>query len=205
MVRRLRSAFAGAAGFSCWRLAFEFLGLPRRARSGASEQEFSVGQVIAWAKDWRAEAGRWPTKISGEIPYQHGLTWGDVENALRYGRGGLPAGASLRHVLACERRFTEHAPLTEDQILRWADLHYDRVGVWPSARSGRVVDAPDETWWEISIALIRAFRGLPGGSSLRQLLIKHRPRKTRAPLPDFEIPQDPRVGRRPLRAYREVA
>ena len=35
-------------------------------------------------------------------------------------------------------------PLTEDQILAWADAHYARCGSYPTRNSGEVVDGPGE-------------------------------------------------------------
>jgi hypothetical protein len=64
-------------------------------------------------------------------------------------------------------------PLTEAQILTWADAHHARTGKWPNLRSGRVADAPDETWSAIDAALRRGHRGLPEGSSLSWLLAHH--------------------------------
>ena len=48
-----------------------------------------------------------------------------------------------------------------------------RTGLYPSKNAGAVVDAPGETWAGISMALRSGIRGLPGGSSLFQLLVAH--------------------------------
>jgi hypothetical protein len=61
-------------------------------------------------------------------------------------------------------------PLTEAQVLAWADAHRARTGRWPSAQSGAIADAPGETWQAVNRALARGGRGLPGGASLAQLL-----------------------------------
>jgi hypothetical protein len=65
-------------------------------------------------------------------------------------------------------------PLTEGQILRWADLHFQRTRTWPKRKSGPVVDALGETWARVDAALLVGLRGLPGGSSLHRLLREHR-------------------------------
>ena len=109
--------------------------------------------------------------------------------ALRKGRGGLYDGSSLLHFLTGERHLLHHTPLTEEQILIWADAHHHRTGRWPYAHSGPVLDAPGETWLGISTALIRGFRSLPGGLSLSQLLIKHRGIRSTSYLPPLSIPQ----------------
>ena len=65
-------------------------------------------------------------------------------------------------------------PLTIELILAWADAHHRRTGEWPQSKSGPVVGAPGENWSAINNALHQGCRGFPGGSSLLQLLAKHR-------------------------------
>jgi hypothetical protein len=62
--------------------------------------------------------------------------------------------------------------LTYQGILKWADAHYRRTGAWPNVNSqgGPIVDAPGETWLAVDSALRAGLRGLPGGSSLAELL-----------------------------------
>jgi hypothetical protein len=63
--------------------------------------------------------------------------------------------------------------LTVAQILRWADAHHERTGTWPAAGSGPVREAPGLTWLAVNGALSKGLRGLPGGDSLAQLLMRH--------------------------------
>lgn len=72
-------------------------------------------------------------------------------------------------------------PLTEALVLVWADAHRARTGRWPSAKSGPVLDAPGEKWWNIEQALYAGVRGLPGGGSLAKLLDRGRRGKLGAP------------------------
>ena len=65
-------------------------------------------------------------------------------------------------------------PLTEDQILAWADAHFARTGEWPSANDGPVADAPGEKWVNLDLALRKGRRGLSGGDSLAKLLDRRR-------------------------------
>jgi hypothetical protein len=65
------------------------------------------------------------------------------------------------------------APLTEEQLLAWADAHHAHTGQWPNARSGSVLAVPGETWSGINAALRNGYRGLPGGSSLFWFLAQH--------------------------------
>ena len=40
-------------------------------------------------------------------------------------------------------------PLTEEQILQWAEEHNQKTGDWPSVNSGDVLTAPVEKWGNI--------------------------------------------------------
>jgi hypothetical protein len=80
-------------------------------------------------------------------------------------------------------------PLTEEQILRWADEHHERTGDWPVVASGPVHDVPGETWANIDASLRVGNRGLPGGSSLPQLLARCRGVRSFLALPPLTIEQ----------------
>src|SRR5712692_3190513 len=85
----------------------------------------------------------------------------------------MSGGSSLAELLVIERgaRKRWHVPrITCKQILKWADAHHRRTGVWPIRDSGPIVDAPGENWLGINMALYLGQRGLPGGSSLAKLL-----------------------------------
>jgi hypothetical protein len=73
--------------------------------------------------------------------------------------------------------------LTIEQILKWADAHRQRTGLWPQSESGAVVDAPGESWPALNDTLRRGARGLPGGSSLSKLLAEQRGVKYQPILP----------------------
>jgi hypothetical protein len=65
-------------------------------------------------------------------------------------------------------------PLTEDQIVAWAEAHRAARGHWPEEREGQVRGAPYYlTWRMVDNALREGQRGLPGGSSLRRLRARH--------------------------------
>jgi hypothetical protein len=74
-------------------------------------------------------------------------------------------------------------PLSEAQVLAWADAHHARTGRWPDARAGPVPGAPGQTWQALNQALARGCRGLPGGSSLARLLAERRGRRNRRQAP----------------------
>src|SRR5262245_13038746 len=79
--------------------------------------------------------------------------------------------------------------LTVAAILRWADLHYQRTGRWPTGRSGPVADAPGERWGTIEAALRCGNRGLPGTDTLARLLARHRNKRNRRALPPLTADQ----------------
>jgi hypothetical protein len=67
------------------------------------------------------------------------------------------------------------AGLTIEEILTWADLHHAETGNWPDRHSGPVHDGSRElTWRIVDSSLEKGQRGLPGDSSLAQLLAEHR-------------------------------
>jgi len=145
-----------------------------RGRYNMIDQHFSIRQILAWAQDWRTRTGRCPTLNSGRIPAAGGLTWRGLDRALREGLGGLTGGSSLFHLVTGNQRFHPETPLTSEQILIWADAYHVRTGEWPDVRSGRISQALVDTWRTVDSALRRGRRGLPGGSSLMQLLLSER-------------------------------
>jgi superfamily II DNA or RNA helicase len=137
----------------------------------------SATQVLKWADAHRQRTGKWPTSNSGPIDNARGETWQRVDAALILGRRGLPGGSSLARLLAEHRDARNRTNLpnqTVEQILIWADAHFNRTGKWPSVNSGPVIDAPGEKWANIDAGLTKGLRGLPGGSSLARLIKEHR-------------------------------
>ena len=74
-------------------------------------------------------------------------------------------------------------------ILRWADAFFAHWGRWPNRESGNVTGEIDLTWCGIDLALQRGNRGLPGGSSLAQLLAERRGVRNRMRLRRFTVKQ----------------
>jgi hypothetical protein len=89
------------------------------------------------------------------------------------------------------KRLREAAPrpLTEEQILAWADAYYARTRDWPRKDSGDVQDAAEETWADVDRALRRNLRGLQCSSSLAQLLAEKRGVRNRADLAPLDEEQ----------------
>src|SRR5919204_612945 len=73
--------------------------------------------------------------------------------------------------------------LTIRQILHWADAFRRRTGRWPSLYAGPIAGAAGETWRRVDNALRLGLRGLPGGSSLAQLLAAWRDARNQTNLP----------------------
>ncbi len=95
---------------------------------------------------------------------------------------------SLALLLAKKRRVMYRLcqpSLTVRLVLGWADRHYNRTGSWPNHMSGRIVGGRGETWGMVHAALYRGGRGLPGGSSLADFLLKHRGVRNLRNLPPF--------------------
>ena len=155
-------------------------------------RHLSESQILAWADAYREATGRWPTNNSGRIAGTVCETWAGVDRALRRGEWGLPGGSSLAQLLR-DRRDVRYAswtpPLSEDQILAWADAHCQRTGKWPTTNSGQVHNVPGERWRLLDDALRQGTRGLPGGSSLPRLLFERRDVRNPQALPPLTAEQ----------------
>jgi hypothetical protein len=148
-----------------------------RRRPSGRPAHLTVKQILAWADEWRQRTGKWPRATSGRIPGGLGLTWMAVNMALHQGHHGLPGRSSLARLLAARRgvrNIKELPPFTVRRILAWADAHHRRTGEWPTSFSGAIAGASGETWCAVNAALSHAGRGLPGRSSLAQLLARER-------------------------------
>jgi superfamily II DNA or RNA helicase len=97
----------------------------------------------------------------------HGITGGQMREFTKRLRDAMPR------------------PLTEEQILAWADAHHERTGEWPKVVTEPIANFPDETWRAIDAALRHGMRGLPGQSSLPQLLAAKRGVPNPANLPQL--------------------
>jgi hypothetical protein len=179
----LRAGLRGLLGNSS---LSQLLAEHRGVRNPSALPQFTKDQVLAWADAHFERTGYWPNKDTGRILEAPSETWVAVNYALKQGNRGFPGGSSLTQILASERGVRNSAalpPLTKDQILAWADAHFERTGKWPKIDTGPVVGAPDETWTNVHAALSQGQRGLPGGSSLAQLLAKERGVRNQAALP----------------------
>jgi len=136
-----------------------------------------ISQILEWADAYHQRTGSWPNLYSGRLSGKKDDTWRRVDSALRLGLRGLPGGSSLARLLA-ERRGIRNSTclprLTLKQILAWADDHFAKTGLWPKETSGTIPGAGGETWFAVDRALRAGVRGFGGGSSLPQVLARHR-------------------------------
>jgi hypothetical protein len=136
-----------------------------------------IKQILDWADEYFQRTGRWPEAGAGRIRGTLDEKWRGIDHALRHGSRGLREGSSLARLLA-ERRGKRNRKalprLTVKGILAWADAYHVKNGKWPNRESGPIDGAPGETWTAVKIALSHGRRGLPGGSSLTQLLAQRR-------------------------------
>jgi hypothetical protein len=160
---------------------------------------YSVSRILALAVVHQAETGHWPMRWSGRVIDENCCdTWHAIDLALCLGLRSLPGGQSLGGLLAesvplLNAMRKEYAkirgrtgaglpggrpepkhPLSVAEILAWADAHRAATGRWPNIRSGPVAGVPGENWDTVAKALIVGGRGLPGGTTLKHLLLEHR-------------------------------
>jgi hypothetical protein len=146
-------------------------------RNGAALPPITEEQILAWADAYHVLNGRWPKATSGQIGDSVPESWAAVNSALEHGVRGLPGGSSLARLLAQQRgvrNIRDLPKLKVHRVLQWADAHRRRTGRWPGQLAGPIPEAPGETWTAVALALLRGTRGLPGGESLHQLLVRRR-------------------------------
>jgi hypothetical protein len=182
----------GARGLQSGSSIARLLATRRGVRNPQDVPLLDEGQIATWADAFRQRTGEWPNALSGPIPEALGETWNAVESALRTGIRGLPGGSSLAQLLLQERDapIRNRPPeLSVSRILAWADAFHTRAGTWPTVNSGSIADAPGETWRGVYHALYKGLRGLPGNTSLAQLLAKERGVRNGKALPQLTMPQ----------------
>ncbi len=170
--RGLAALRKGPRRYSLARLLRDRLGVRHRLEL----PKLNIPQVMVWADDHFRRTQTWPQQTSGPVAAAPGETWAGIASALRTGRRGLNTRISLARLLHKQREtpLAIAAPsLSVPQIVRWARAHRRRTGQWPTARSGVIPEQPHETWASVNGALQKGRRGLPGDSSLAQVLDEH--------------------------------
>ncbi len=151
-------------------------------------------QILQWADTHHELKGTWPRNDSGVVPGSLVQTWVGIDSALRNGMRGLAGGSSLARLLAARRGVRNRkglAPLGVQQILLWVDKYHATHGEWPQPKTkpSTIPDTNGETWLAVDTALRSGIRGLPGGSSLPQVVAEHRGVRNIGDLPPFSEEQ----------------
>ncbi len=143
----------------------------RRNRRGMPK--LTLGKILEWADAHRERNGEWPTKTSGAVHGQKHETWHAIDSVMTVAGRGLRTRGTLSQLLAKHRNVSrgwERVRLSVSGILEWADAHFARTGEWPNRNTGSVPEAPDEVWSTLDTTLRVGGRGLPGDSSLSDIL-----------------------------------
>lgn len=152
----------------------------RVGQEGNPVLSLGIPEILARADEYRQKTGNWPTAVSGRLDGFSNVSWFKIHIALRRGAWGRPAGGSLTKLLVEHRSLRRKGflpPLSERQILKWADTFYALRGRWPAYDSGSIPEAPGETWGTVHRALWNGLRGLSGHRSLRVFLNTHNRRQ----------------------------
>jgi len=148
----------------------------RDARNRTNTAALSEALILEWADKHFADHNAWPTRKSGLVN-DASENWANIDQLLRIGLRGLTPAKGLTAFLAKHRRVYRHhsvkPPLSERQILQWADQFFQSHG-WYPAISETEAPAKGETWQRIDAALRSGIRTLKGGSSLWILLRNQR-------------------------------
>jgi hypothetical protein len=110
--------------------------------------------------------------------------WKYLDQCLRMGRRGLPGGSSLHNILRELKQRPE--TVSERQIRIWAKAFFKDTDRWPTKHDQNSLrySTYDITWHGWDRALQRGWYGLPGGSSLSELVAPLRRGSQKAGRPD---------------------
>jgi hypothetical protein len=186
-----------SGGSSLARLLVEHRG----TRNPKGLAPLTIPQILRWADAHHRRTGRWPRLTSGPVHDAPGETWHNINSALYRGGRGLPPGSSLSALLIQSRPVPKRVflpRLTLEKVLAWAESYRRRTGRWPNVNSS-VIGVRGAKWRAIDRALHQGLCGLPGGTTLRQLLAAQ-PRRILGANGTSSVPSTPprqRGGRRP--------
>ncbi len=152
----------------------------RGFRNIADLPPLTLARILDWADAYFKGHGRWPRQANWReaIPEAPGESWLSVHQALLKGLRGFPGGSSLAQVLSEHRGVRNKGklpPLTENQILKWAEEFKGRQGIYPTCRCEpqEIENSGGDVWFNIDQCLRKGLRSLPGGSSLARLIARH--------------------------------
>src|SRR6266478_3295646 len=128
----------GGRGMSGGSSLARLLDTHRGVRNSADLPQLDEPQILRWARAHFKRTGQWPRLESGAIRGTKGETWNAVDLALSRGTRGLTGGSSLAQLLAAhglKRNIQRLSPLSQRQVLAWADTFFAREGYWPMRSS----------------------------------------------------------------------
>jgi len=135
----------------------------------------TLDMIRKWMRRHRQQKGHWPRAKSGAITGVRDEDWRFVDTALKQGRRGLEKGSSLSR-LAQEMDVPAHVlikpRLKIPAIMLWARAHFRRHGDWPDVGSGKIPDAPGETWAGVDEALRHGWRKIRKTTSLAEVIAR---------------------------------
>ena len=113
----------------------------RGPQATESRPDLTIEQILAWADAYFEAAGTVAERgVRTDRRGPEDKLESDQHVAAK-GRRGLPGGTTLERLLVEHRgepAKRRHIELTVEQILAWADTHYEAAGSWPTAASGPV-------------------------------------------------------------------
>jgi len=199
----------GYRGFSGGSSLAKFIAQEFGVRNRGNLSRLTTDGIRQWVTEWYQRTGKYPTRNDGEIPGTNGETWAAVSDNLACGSRGLPGGSSLPRFLEQEfgvRNRLNPPQLTLAQITELITVWRERTGEFPCTKSGEIPDLDGITWRIVDKALRRGSHGLPGGSSLPQLLevqfgvrnIQNLPRFTPTQIKGWIIEYHRKMGKYPV-------
>lgn len=182
--------YRGSRGLSGGSSLARLLQDNRGVRNNSALPILTIGQILEWIDDHHRTKREWPNVGSGEVLGAPGENWKSLNMCLHRGGRGLPGGSSLAKLLQDKRDVRNRSfpsELSIERILKWAEAHHRTKHEWPNVGSGEVLGAPGENWKNINMCLYSGRRGLPGGSSLANLLEEARGVRNQKALQDLTI------------------
>jgi hypothetical protein len=164
----------GYRGFRPGSSLAKFLAEHLGTRNHKELPDLTEDQIVDLMKAHKERTGSYPIHSSGYVTGGHpGDSWCGYNLALSRGTRGLPGGSSLailRKSRLGVRNHKDLPKLNEDTIVELAKGFREKNGTLPNKNSGPA--SGEDTWGRIDTALREGLRGLPGGSSLAQLIRK---------------------------------
>jgi hypothetical protein len=140
-----------------------------KARSSSSDvkeaagTKFTVESILRHARLFKEKNGRFPKTSDGVIPGSGGVTWGGVNNLLRYDMVGLHRPSTLKDLLAEQDGLEKVARNVEPvislkHVREWVSAYVEASAEYPRATSGKVAGAR-VSWRQVSTWLSNNGRG----------------------------------------------